>query len=39
MAPRILIFSIAMAADYSFNVKSIAAFALKFFGRGILFQF
>ena len=32
MAPRILIFSIAMGADYSFYVKSIATFALIFFG-------
>ena len=31
-APRILIFSIAMGADYSFYVKSIATFALTFFG-------
>ena len=28
----ILIFSIAMGADYSFYVKSIATFALTFFG-------
>ena len=28
----ILIFSIAMGADYSFDVKSIATFALTFFG-------
>ena len=27
MAPRILIFSIAMGADYSFYVKSIATYA------------
>ena len=33
MAPRILIFSIAMGADYSFYVKSIATFALTFFGH------
>ena len=32
MAPRILIFSIAMGADLSFYVKSIATFALTFFG-------
>ena len=32
MAPRILIFSIAMGDDYSFYVKSIATFALTFFG-------
>ena len=32
MAPRILIFSIAMGADYSFYVKSIATFAPAFFG-------
>ena len=31
-APRILIFSIAMGADYSFYMKSIASFALKVFG-------
>ena len=31
-APRILIFSIAMGADYSFYVKYINTFALKFFG-------
>jgi hypothetical protein len=32
MAPRILIFSIAMGADYLFYVQSIATFALTFFG-------
>ena len=32
MAPRILIFSIAMGANYSFYVKFIATFALTFFG-------
>ena len=32
MAPRILIFSIAMGADYTFYVKSIASCALTFFG-------
>ena len=32
MAPRIQIFSIAMGANYSFYVKSIATFALTFFG-------
>ena len=31
-APRILIFSIAMGADYSFYVKSIATWARTFFG-------
>ena len=31
-APRILIFLIAMGADYSFYVKSIATFALIYFG-------
>ena len=31
-ALRILIFSIAMGTDYSFYVKSIATFALTFFG-------
>ena len=31
-APMILIFSIAMGAHYSFYVKSIATFALAFFG-------
>ena len=36
MAPKILIFSIAMGADYSFYVKSIATFALTFFGYIIL---
>ena len=35
-APRILIFSIAMCADYSFYVKSIATFALTLFGYIIL---
>ena len=35
-APRILIFSIAMDADYSFCVKSIAPFALTFLGYIIL---
>jgi hypothetical protein len=32
MAPRILIFSIAMGADYSFYVKSIATYAPTFLG-------
>ena len=32
MTPRILIYSIAMGAHYSFYVKSIATFALTFFG-------
>ena len=32
MAPRILIFSIAMGANYSFYVKSIATCAPTFFG-------
>ena len=32
MAPRILIFSIAMVAKYLSYVKSIATFALTFFG-------
>ena len=32
MAPRILIFSIAMDADNSFYVKSIATYASTFFG-------
>ena len=32
MAPRILIFSIAMGADYSFYVKFIATEAPTFFG-------
>ena len=36
MALKIFIFSIAMVADYSFYVKSIATFALTFLG--ILFQ-
>ena len=31
-APSILIFSIAMGANYSFYVKFIATFALTFFG-------
>ena len=31
MNPRIFIFSIAMGAQYSFYVKSIATFALTFF--------
>ena len=31
-APRILIFSIAMGAEYIFYVKFIATFALTFFG-------
>ena len=31
-APRILIFFNCMGADYSFYVKSIATFALRFFG-------
>ena len=39
-APRIWIFSIAMGADYSFYVKSIATFSLTFFGYTyvLLFQ-
>ena len=32
MASRILIFSIAMGANYSFYEKSIATFSLTFFG-------
>ena len=32
MTPKILIFSITIGADYSFYVKSIATFALTFFG-------
>ena len=32
MAPKVLIFSIAMGADYSFYVKSIDTCALTFFG-------
>ena len=32
MGPRILIFSIAMGANYSFYMKSIATFAPAFFG-------
>ena len=32
MAPRILIFSIAMGANYSFYVKSIATYAPAFLG-------
>ena len=32
MASRVLIFSIAMVADYSFSVKSIATQALIFLG-------
>ena len=32
MAPRILIFSIDMGADYSFYVKSIATYAPAFLG-------
>ena len=32
MAPRILIFSIAIGADKLFYVKSIATFALTFYG-------
>ena len=35
MAPRILIFSIAMGADYSFYVKFIATGAPTFFGHTI----
>ena len=34
--PRILFFSIAMGAEYLTDVKSIATFALKFFGYIIL---
>ena len=36
MAPRILIFSIAMGVEYLSYVKSIATFALIFFGYIIL---
>ena len=35
-APRILIFSIAMGAEYLFYLKSIATFALTFYGYIIL---
>ena len=34
-APRILIFSNAMGADYSFYVKSITTYGLAFFGYNI----
>jgi len=36
-APRILIFSIAMGADYSFELNSIETFAPQFFGHNNLF--
>ena len=32
MAPRILVFSIVLRAEYSFYVKSIATYAPQFFG-------
>ena len=37
MAPRILIFSIAMGADYSFELNSIETYAPQFFGHNNLF--
>ena len=37
MAPRILIFSIAMGADYSFELNSIETYAHEFFGHNNLF--
>ena len=37
MAPRILIFSIAMGADYSFELNSIETYAPQFFGHNDLF--
>ena len=36
-APRILIFSIAMGADYSFELNSIETYASQFFGHNNLF--
>jgi hypothetical protein len=36
-APRILIFSIPMGADYSFELNSIETYAPKFFGHNNLF--
>ena len=36
-APRILIFSIAMGADYSFELNSIETYALQCFGHNDLF--
>ena len=36
-APRILIFSIAMGADYSFELNSIETYAPQFFGHNNLF--
>ena len=37
MAPMILIFSIAIAADYSFKLNSTETYAPKFFGHNNLF--
>jgi hypothetical protein len=37
MAPRILIFSIAMGADYSFELNSIETYAPQFLGHDNLF--
>ena len=37
MAPRILIFSIAMGADYSFELISIETYAPQFIGHNIFF--
>ena len=36
-APRILIFSIAMGADYSIELISIEAYVLQFIGHNIIF--
>ena len=38
MVPRILIFSIAMGADYSFELNSIETYALQIFGPSNLFN-
>ena len=37
MAPSILIFSIAMGADYSFALNSIETYAPQYFGHNNLF--
>ena len=37
MAPRILIFSIALGADYSFELNSIETYASQCFGHNNLF--
>ena len=37
MAPRILIFPIAMGADYTFELNAVETYAPQYFGRNNLF--